>query len=84
MRSDGGTRNAKNNEDIEAWNKAERRVLETKISTRQPFQGLAFSRMQTDGSQQRLQVSGAPMFNEFGRFVGYRGIAVALTDKNEN
>lgn len=79
MRNDLVTRNTNNNEDIEAWNKAERRVLETKIATRQPFHGLAFSRMRADGSQQRFQVSGAPMFNELGRFVGYRGIAVALT-----
>lgn len=84
MRNDAATRNAKSNEDIEAWNKAERRVLETRITSRQPFQGLAFSRMQPDGSQQRYQVSGAPMFNEQGRFIGYRGIAVALAGKLEN
>ena len=84
MRDDVSMRNANSNEDIEAWNKAERRILETKIATRQPFQGLAFSRRKTDGSQQRFQVSGAPMFNELGRFVGYRGIAVALTSQNEN
>ena len=69
------------NEDIAAWNKAERKVLEAKISTRQPFQGLAFSRMNPDGLQQRFQVSGEPMFNQFGHFVGYRGIAVELTPK---
>lgn len=84
MRSDVALRGANQNEDIEAWNKAERRVLETKIATRQPFQGLGFSRMRPDGSQQRFQVSGAPMFNELGRFVGYRGIAVALTGKDEH
>ena len=67
------------NEDIAAWNKAERKVLEAKIATRQPFQGLAFSRMHPDGSQQRFQVSGEPMYNQLGRFVGYRGIAVELT-----
>ena len=71
------------NEDIAAWNKAERRVLEAKINTRQPFQGLAFSRMNPDGVQQRFQVSGEPMFNQFGHFVGYRGIAVELTPKKE-
>lgn len=84
MRNDVAMRGANQNEDIEAWNKAERRVLETKIATRQPFQGLAFSRMRPDGTQQRFQVSGAPMFNELGRFVGYRGIAVALTSKDEH
>lgn len=82
MRGDAASRRACN-EDIEAWNKAERRILESKISSRQSFQGLAFSRMKSDGSQQRFQVSGAPMFNQTGSFVGYRGIAVALTSKNE-
>lgn len=84
MRNDIAIRGTNQNEDIEAWNKAERRVLETKIATRQPFHGLAFSRMRPDGSQQRFQVSGAPMYNELGRFVGYRGIAVALTSKKDN
>ena len=71
------------NEDIETWNKAERRILEAKVASRQSFHGLAFSRMQADGKQQRFQVSGAPMFNQQGRFVGYRGIAVALTVPKE-
>lgn len=71
------------NEDIAAWNKAERKILETKIATRQPFRSLSFSRMTPDGLQQRFQVSGEPMFNQFGRFVGYRGIAVELVPPSE-
>ena len=67
------------NSDISAWNKAERKVLEAKIATRKPFQGLAFSRMHADGTQQRFQVSGEPMFDQLGCFVGYRGIAVEIT-----
>lgn len=66
------------NEDIAAWNKAERTVLQNKIASRQPFQGLAFSRMTPDGQQQRFQVNGEPMFNHLGRFEGYRGVAVEL------
>ena len=67
------------NEDIAAWNKAERTVLQNKITSRQPFQGLAFSRMAADGRQQRFQVNGEPMFNHLGHFEGYRGVAVELT-----
>lgn len=71
------------NSDIAAWNKAERKVLEAKIATRKPFQGLAFSRMHADGTQQRFQVSGEPMFDQLGRFVGYRGIAVEIVPQKE-
>jgi len=35
--------------------------------------------MHADGTQQRFQVSGEPMFDQHGRFVGYRGIAVEIT-----
>ena len=79
MRADALASNKVTNSDIAAWNKAERKVLEAKIATRKPFQGLAFSRMHADGTQQRFQVSGEPMFDQLGRFVGYRGIAVEIT-----
>ena len=79
MRADALASNKVTNSDIAAWNKAERKVLEAKIATRKPFQGLAFSRMHADGTQQRFQVSGEPMFDQLSRFVGYRGIAVEIT-----
>jgi len=34
-----------------------------------------------DGSKQKFQVSGEPMFNRASRFIGYRGIGVELTTK---
>jgi hypothetical protein len=40
-----------------------------------------FSRVHADGSRQRFQVSGEPMFNQSCRFIGYRGIGVELTAK---
>ena len=61
------------------WNEAERAVLQAKIADRQPFLDFVFSRVNADGSQQRFQVSGEPMFNQFCRFIGYRGIGVELT-----
>ena len=60
------------------WNEAEREVLRAKIDARQPFLDFVFSRVNTDGSQQRFQVSGEPMFNQACRFIGYRGIGVEL------
>jgi PAS domain S-box-containing protein len=65
----------------EGWNEAEREALQATIAARQPFLDFVFSRVNADGSQQRFQVSGEPMFNQACRFVGYRGIGVELSRK---
>ena len=64
---------------VSGWNEAERRELQATIASRQPFLDFVFSRVNADGSQQRFQVSGEPMFNRSSRFIGYRGIGVELT-----
>ena len=64
---------------VTGWNEAEREALQAKIADRQPFLDFVFSRVNADGSQQRFQVSGEPMFNQSCRFIGYRGIGVELT-----
>jgi PAS domain S-box-containing protein len=64
-----------------AWNEAERQLLQETIAARQPFLDFVFSRVNADGSQQKFQVSGEPMFNQSCRFIGYRGIGVELTAK---
>lgn len=63
------------------WNEAERELLQATIAARQPFLDFIFSRVNEDGSKQRFQVSGEPMFNRSSRFIGYRGIGVELTAK---
>jgi PAS domain S-box-containing protein len=60
------------------WNEAERQLLQATIAERKPFLDLVFSRVNADGSKQRFQVSGQPMFTESCRFIGYRGIGVEL------
>ena len=60
------------------WNKQEREVLQAKINAREPFIDLIFSRVNADGSQQRFQVSGEPMFDWHCRFIGYRGVGIEL------
>ena len=60
------------------WNEAERETLQATIAARQPFLDFVFSRVNADGSQQKFQVSGEPMFNQACRFIGYRGIGVEL------
>src|SRR3970282_1399771 len=68
------------------WNKAERAVLEANIAARRPFLDFVYSRTDADGAPQYYQVSGEPMFDASGRFVGYRGvgrdISSIMRDKN--
>jgi len=66
---------------VAGWNEAEREALQATIAARQPFLDFVFSRVNTDGSQQKFQVSGEPMFNRSCRFIGYRGIGVELPAK---
>jgi len=72
--------NANGNETA-GWNEAERETLQATIAARQPFLDFVFSRVTADGSTQRFQVSGEPMFNKSSRFIGYRGIGVELSAK---
>lgn len=69
------------NDEVAGWNEAEREVLQAMIADRQPFLDFVFSRVNADGSTQKFQVSGEPMFNQSSRFIGYRGIGVELTEK---
>ena len=61
------------------WNQEERALLQASIAARQPFLDFVFSRINADGSQQKYQVSGEPMFDQSSRFIGYRGIGIELT-----
>ena len=60
------------------WDAQEREVLQAKINAREPFLDLIFSRENADGSKQKFQVSGEPMFDGRCRFKGYRGIGIEL------
>jgi PAS domain S-box-containing protein len=71
----------RSNDKMTGWNEAERAVFQAKIADRQPFLDFVFSRVNADGSHQKFQVSGEPMFNQSCRFIGYRGIGVELTAK---
>jgi PAS domain S-box-containing protein len=67
---------------VGGWNEAEREMLRTTIAERRPFIDYVFRRVNADGSLQRYQVSGEPMFDRFSRFIGYRGIGIELTLKH--
>ena len=67
-----------NNHKKPDWNEKERALLQAKINAREPFLDFVFSRVTADGLQQKFQVSGEPMFDWHCKFIGYRGIGVAL------
>jgi len=60
------------------WNAAERAALQAAIEARQPFLDFVFTRTNDDGTIQRFQVSGEPMFGPACQFLGYRGIGVEI------
>ena len=66
---------------LDGWNKSDRDELVTAITERRPFLDLVCHRINADGSQQEFCVSGEPMFNQTGRFRGYRGIGVEIFAK---
>ena len=66
----------------DGWDEEERKTLQASIAARKPFLDFVFSRVNADGSRQKYQVSGEPMFNQSARFIGYRGIGIELTPRN--
>ena len=62
----------------DGWNRAEREALQAAIAARRPFLDFVLSRSNADGSKQKFQVSGEPMFNQSCRFIGYRGIGLEV------
>jgi len=80
----GGLVNQQDNGPIiesDGWNPEERKVLQANIAAHKPFLDFVFSRVNADGSQQKFQVSGEPMFDRNSRFTGYRGIGFELTPR---
>jgi PAS domain S-box-containing protein len=67
---------AKQGQATGVWDEVARVELKARIAARQPFLDFVLSRVNSDGSQQRYQVSGEPMFNRLCGYVGYRGIGV--------
>jgi len=62
----------------DGWDVADRESLRATIAAREPFLDFIFHRVHADGAQQQFRVSGEPMFNRRGRFMGYRGIGVEV------
>jgi CheY-like chemotaxis protein len=62
-------------------NESGRASLEANIAARRPFLDLVYSRTHPDGSLQYFQVSGEPIFSKSGRYLGYRGIGMDVTQR---
>lgn len=62
------------------WIDSEREKLETLLEAKRPFLDFVYRRIHADGTIQYLMVSGEPMFDQSGRYIGYRGIGKNVTD----
>jgi PAS domain S-box-containing protein len=49
------------------------------IAQRRPYRDVVYRRMREDGTGFYLRISGAPVFDAQGRFLGYRGTATDVT-----
>ena len=63
------------------WNQAQHKELQAAIAAHQPFLDFVFTRTHADGTVQKFQVSGEPMFGPACQFIGYRGIGLEITDR---
>jgi len=63
-------------------NELELANLKYNIANRRPFIDFVYTLQKANGKQQRLQVSGEPMFDGNCRFIGYRGVGVEITDQH--
>src|SRR5437764_1589525 len=62
--------------DAEAWRK-HRETLDAHLS----FRDFELARPARDGSKRYVSVSGLPVFDKAGRFVGYRGVGRHITER---
>jgi diguanylate cyclase (GGDEF)-like protein/PAS domain S-box-containing protein len=60
---------------------AEQQAWQAKIAAREPFVDLELRRSGHDGTSRHISVSGLPVYDESGRFAGYRGIAKDVTER---
>src|SRR6202008_347130 len=62
--------------DAEGWRK-HRETLDAHL----PFRDFELARPTPDGGKRYVSVSGLPVFDELGRFIGYRGVGRHITER---
>lgn len=67
--------------DDAGWNREERAALAQALAERKPFLDFVYSRTNPDGTHQYLQTSGEPVYDSSGRFTGYRGVGMDITER---
>jgi len=65
---------------LSGWTTAKGEQLNYTIENRRSIIDFIYSRKNSNGTSQYLQVSGEPMFDSAGCFVGYRGTGKDITD----
>ena len=68
-------------DDGSGWDQTDQQRLQAAIAAREPFASLPIRRVYADGSARQFRVSGEPMFDNAGRFAGFRGIGVETTTR---
>jgi len=63
------------------YDPADRARLEADIEARRTFQDFEFRRLDAHGVERVLQISGVPMWDTSGRYIGYRGIGRDITER---
>ncbi len=51
------------------------------LAARRPFRDLCYRMRQPDGVYRHIKVSGKPVFDDDGRFLGYRGVGCDITEQ---
>ena len=64
--------------DAEAWRK-HRETLDAHL----PFRDFEIARPTPDGGKRYVSVSGLPVFDDSGRFIGYRGVGRHITERKK-
>src|SRR5262249_37815306 len=55
----------------------------TVLEARRPFSEFEYSRKSEDGEVRWVSISGEPVFDEAGRFRGYRGVGKDITERKQ-
>lgn len=75
---------ASSGEEPSGWNTEELLQLRKYVAEQRPFRELIFTKKKKDGSLQKYQVSGEPMFDSMCRCIGYRGIGLEMTMREKD
>jgi diguanylate cyclase (GGDEF)-like protein/PAS domain S-box-containing protein len=61
----------------------ERRAQKELMEAHQPFQDFVYQRSDANGNLHTISISGRPIFDEEGRFTGYRGTGKDITEQKK-